>query len=104
MSDHDRDREPLRDREHIHETERTNTTVVSTDGGRRGGGGWLIAILVLIALLALLWFLFGDRMNRAADEVGVNVNVEAPQIDVPDKIEVDVPEELKVETEGNSAR
>lgn len=112
MGDYDRDRdphdhgEPARDREHIRETERT-TTVVTGDGDRRGGSGWIVAILVLIALLALLWFLFGGGLNRAADDAGVNVNVEAPDVSVPDEIKVDVPDdvnlpEVDVDTGGNS--
>ena len=106
MGDFDRDRDPHAghdhgsDREHIRETDRTTTVV--TDGGDRGGGsGWIIAIIVLIALLALLWFLFGGNLNRAADEVGVNVNVEAPEVKVPDNVKIEVPEEIKVDT-GNS--
>lgn len=78
-----------RDHDRIRETERT--TVVHTDGERRGGRGLLIAIILLLAVAALLFFLFGGNVNRAADEVGVNVNVEAPEmpdVQVPD---VDVP-------------
>ena len=67
------------------------TTIVS-GGGDRGGGGLLAAVLVLavLAILAFLWLSGG--FERAADEVGVNVNVEAPKIDVPEKIEVDLPD------------
>jgi hypothetical protein len=105
MSDYDRDREPVRD------TERTTTTVVQTDGGR-GGGGVLLAVVVIVALLAVLYFVFSGSFNRAADEVGVNVNVEAPKIAVPDvnlkvpeKIEVDVPNvDVKTDGQGNKAR
>jgi predicted metalloprotease len=104
MSDHDRERETVR------ETERTNTTVVTT-GGDRGGGGVLLAVVVLIVLLAVLYFVFSGSFNRAADKVGVNVNVDAPKVEVPDvnlkvpdKIELKVPDEVKVETDGNKAR
>jgi len=107
MSDHDRDREP----ERVRETDRTTTVVHTDGGGRRGGGGVLIAVLLIVALLALLFFLFGGNMNRAADEVGVNVDVDVPKVEVPDvdlkvpeKIEVDVPKEIEVKTEGNSAQ
>jgi len=103
MSDHDRERETVRD------TERT--TVVATGGDRGGGGGVVLAVLVILALLAVLYFVFSGSFDRAADEVGVNVNVEAPKVEVPDvevkvpdKIELKVPEEVKVETEGNTAR
>ncbi len=95
MGDYDRDRERVR------ETDRT--TVVTTDGGGRGGGGWIIAVLLLVAVLAILFFLFGGGFNRAADEVGVNVNVEAPDVSLPDKVELKVPEEVTVDTDGNSS-
>ena len=101
--------DPDRTPETVRETERT-TTVVDT-GGDRGGGGLLLAVLVILVLLAVLYFVFSGSFNRAADEVGVNVNVEAPKVDVPDvnvkvpdKIEVKVPDEVKVETDGNTAR
>jgi hypothetical protein len=102
MSDPDRERETVRD------TERT-TTVIQTDGDR-GGGGILLAVLLILVLLAVLYFVFGGSFNKAADEVGVNVNVEAPKvavpdinIKVPDKIEVSVPDG-KTDADGNKAR
>jgi hypothetical protein len=104
----DYDREP----ERVRETERTNTTIVQTDGGRRGGGGVLVAVILLIAVLVLLFFLFGPGLNRAADEVGVNVNVEAPSmpdvkmpdvdINVPD-VNVSLPDvDVDTKPDGNS--
>lgn len=102
MTDPDREREIPR--ETVRDTERT--TIIQTDGGRdRGGGGVILAIVLILALLALLYFLFGGGLNRAADEVGVNVNVEAPKvempsIEVPDKIELEVPDEIDVTTDG----
>ena len=102
MTDPDRERETVRD------TERT--TVIQTGGDRGGGGGVLLAVLVIVVLLAVLYFVFSGSFNRAADNVGVNVNVDAPKIDVPDvnlkvpdKIEVKVPDEVKVDTDGNKA-
>lgn len=107
MTDPDREREIPREpipRETVRDTERT--TIIQTDGGRdRGGGGVILAVVLILAVLALLYFLFAGGFNRAADEVGVNVNVEAPNIEVPsvslpDKIEVTVPEEIDVTTDG----
>ena len=105
MTDPDREREP----ETVREVERT-TTVVST-GGDRGGGGALLAVLVIVVLLAVLYFVFSGSFNRAADEVGVNVNVEAPKVDVPDvdlkvpdSIELKVPDvDVKTDAGGNKA-
>ncbi|HLL31811.1 MAG TPA: hypothetical protein VK403_12520 [Allosphingosinicella sp.] len=108
MTDPDRDREIPR--ETVRDTERT--TIIQTDGGRdRGGGGVILAVVVILALLAVLYFVFSGSFNRAADEVGVNVNVEAPKVDmpdvsVPDSIELKVPDEIDVRTDGdgNKAR
>lgn len=105
MTDPDRQREP----ETVREVERT-TTVVAT-GGDRGGGGALLAVLVIVVLLAVLYFVFSGSFNRAADEVGVNVNVEAPKVEVPDvnlkvpdKIELKVPDvDVKSDGDGNKA-
>ena len=104
MTDPDRERETVRD------TERT-TTVIQTDGDRGGGGGLLLAVLVILVLLAVLYFVFSGSFNRAADNVGVNVNVETPKVEmpdvnlkVPDKIEVKVPDlDVKTEGDGNKA-
>jgi hypothetical protein len=103
MTDPDRERETVRD------TERT-TTVVQTDGGRGGGGGMLVAVILILVLLAVLYFLFSGSFNRAADNVGVNVNVatpkiEVPTIKVPDKIEVKVPDvDVKTDGQGNKTQ
>jgi hypothetical protein len=106
MTDPDREREP----ETVREVERT-TTVVSTGGDRGGGGGVLLAVLVIIVLLAVLYFVFSGTFNRAANDVGVNVNVEAPKVavpdinfKVPDKIELKVPDvDVKSDGDGNKA-
>src|SRR5687768_13232204 len=97
----DPDREPLRESE--------RTTIITTDGDRGRGGGAIIAVVVILAVLILLFVLFGGSLNRAADEVGVNVDVEAPKVEmpnvdinVPEKIEVDLPEvETKDEPPAN---
>jgi hypothetical protein len=105
MTDPDRERETVRD------TERT-TTVIQTDGDRGSGGGLLLAVLVILVLLAVLYFVFSGSFNRAADNVGVNVNVDTPKVEVPDvhlkvpdKIEVKVPDvDVKTDADGNKAR
>jgi len=58
------------------------TTVIQTGGG---GGGGLVAIVIVLLAAAVIAFLFlGGYFERAADEVGVNVNVEAPDVKMPD--------------------
>ncbi|MEA3010572.1 MAG: hypothetical protein QOJ91_2264 [Sphingomonadales bacterium] len=106
MTDPDRDREIPREpipRETVRDTERT--TIIQTDGGRdRSGGGVLLAVVLILALLAVLYFVFSGGFNRAANDVGVNVNVDAPKlpsVSLPDKIEVKVPEEIHVKTDGD---
>ncbi len=34
----------------------TSTTVVHDDGARSGGSGWVIALVLLIAVIAGIWF------------------------------------------------
>jgi cell division protein FtsX len=104
MSDFDRDGERPVERDRV--TERT-TTVIDTGGDRGRGGGVLIAVVLLILVLAVLFFLFGGNLNRAADKVGVDVNVDAPKVETPD-INIDVPEKIDVEgvelsTDGNGS-
>lgn len=125
MGDYDRDRDPIRDtdrdgmhadpgrgdRDRIRETDRT--TIVHADGERRGGGGVLVAILLLVAVLVLLFFLFGGGFSGGGDNVGVDVDVETPELSVPEVSDVDlpdvninVPDEINIDTdtaEGNAA-
>jgi len=99
MTDPDREREIPR--ETVHDTERT--TIIQTDGGNRGGGGVILAVVLILALLAVLYFVFSGGFNRAADSVGVNVNVETPKVEMPnmpDKIELNVPDKIDVTTDG----
>ena len=78
MSDQDRGPEP----QPIRETERT--TVIDTGGGRGGDrrGVALVAVILLLGIAAVLFFVFRGGVNDAADKVGVNVTV--PQVDTPD--------------------
>jgi hypothetical protein len=84
----DPDREPLRESE--------RTTIITSDGDRGGGGGAIIAVVVILAVLILLFVLFGGNLNKAADEVGVNVNVETPKVEMPN-IDINVPEKIEVD-------
>ena len=75
------------DRERVRGSDRT--TIVTTDGGGRGGGT-LVAVVLVIVLLVVLFVLFGDRLRGTAEdvevpeEIDVNVNVEAPELRLPE--------------------
>ena len=68
-------------------TERT--TIIHTDGGGGGNGGLIAVVVVLILLAALLFFLFGSSLGGESADRDVNVNIDAPTIEVPD-VNVDV--------------
>ncbi|WP_305095896.1 hypothetical protein [Croceibacterium aestuarii] len=64
------------------DTHTTHTTVIS-DEPRRGGSGWLIAIVLLVAVVAGLWIFStmggaemakDDAVAQAADDVGNAAN------------------------------
>lgn len=58
------------------------TTIIQT--GERGSGGAIAAIIALVVLGVLAFLFFGGYLQKAADEVNVDVNVAAPEIDLPD--------------------
>jgi hypothetical protein len=61
-----------------------HTTVVST-GGDRGGGGTLLAVVLLVAALVVLFLLFGrGLLSSAGDDLNVNVDVKAPDVNLPE--------------------
>jgi hypothetical protein len=77
-------------------------TVVVT-GGRDGGGGGAIAAILVILVIAVLAFLyFGGYLQRAADKTDINVNIAAPQIELPDvKIETPPPAQPQQPADAN---
>lgn len=61
-----------------------HTTVVSTGGGDRGGGGGtILAVLLLVAALVVLFLVFGRGLIGGGDDLNVNVDVKAPDVDLP---------------------
>ncbi len=91
------------ERERLRETDRT--TIIQTDRDRRGGNGTLLAIVALLVLGVLLFLLFGGGFGRGGDEGDVNVNIDAPEITMPDvevpDVNVTLPE--AGEGDGNSS-
>lgn len=71
------------ERERIVEREPTHvereTTVIHT-GERRSGGGALIAVVLLVVVVVILFLLFGGGLDRATDDVSVDVNISAPEL------------------------
>ena len=55
----------------------------------------LLAVVVLLVLAVGAFLYLGGYLQRAADEVDVNVNVEAPNVELPD---------IKIETPKSRAR
>ena len=58
--------------------ERERETVVVTDGDRGRGGGTLLAVVLLIAVLVVLFLLFGQDLMSGiggAEKVDVDVNL-----------------------------
>ena len=61
-----------------------HTTVVSTGGDRGGGGGTVLAVLLLVVAVVVLFLVFGrGLLGGAGDDLNVNVDVKAPDIDLP---------------------
>lgn len=91
MTDYERGQDP--DPRPVRETERT--TIIHDSGDRGGGGGMILALVVIIVILAVLFFLFRGSFMGTSRDAGINVNVAAPTVKVPD-INVKVPD-VKVE-------
>lgn len=58
------------------------TTVIHTREG--GGGGVIAAVVLLFVIGAIAFFFFGGYFEKATKDVNVNVNVDAPKIELPD--------------------
>ena len=71
------------DEVHVHQT--------PPPAGDGGGGGTNILLVVVVLLLVglIAWFLFMRGGDAGGDGPDTEVNVEAPQVDVPD-VDVDV--------------
>ena len=69
------------------------TTIIQT-GERSGSGGAIAAIVALVVVAVLAFLFFGGYFQRAADDLDVNVNVAAPNIELPD-VKIETPPALE---------
>ena len=81
------------------EPARHETTIIQA-GERRGGGGVLVALVVLLILGLLAFLFFGGHLRRAADKTDINVNVEAPKVELPD-VQITPPSSEPANKTGN---
>ena len=75
------------------------TTVIQT-GERSGGGGVIVGLVALLVIGAIAFFFFGGYFDRAVDKGDVNVNVAAPNIELPD-VQVTPPASQPANKSGN---
>ena len=59
------------------------TTVIQT-GERGGGGGVIVGLIAVLVIGALAFFFLGGYFDRAVDKGDINVNVAAPNLELPD--------------------
>ena len=97
MTDPDRERLP---EETPPRVERETTIVTSGGGG--SGGGTIVAILVILVVAVLLFLYFGGYLNRNSDGVDLNVNIDAPKVELPD-IDINTPPAEKPAQPANSS-
>ena len=77
----------MADEVHVHNT---TPPPPAGDGGGGGGTNVLLVVVVLAVLGLVVWFMFMRGGADMADDTGTEVNVEAPDIDVPDQVDVNV--------------
>ena len=58
------------------DADRETTVITTGDGG--GGGGTIVAVILIIAVLGLLFYLFGDRLMGGSKDTKIDVDVSAP--------------------------
>jgi hypothetical protein len=73
------------------EEPRREREVIVTNGGGGGAGGAIAAVVAVIVLLLVLFFIIGNPFSGSGDG-GDTTNVEAPEVDVPDEVDVNVNE------------
>ena len=76
------------------------TTVIQTGERNGGGGGVIVGLVALLVIGAIAFFFFGGYFDRAVDKGDVNVNVAAPNIELPD-VQVTPPASQPANKSGN---
>lgn len=64
--------------------DRRETTVIQTGERSGGGGGVIVGLIAVLVIGALAFFFLGGYFDRAVEKGDVNVNVAAPNIELPD--------------------
>lgn len=79
----DRDQQPVRERE----------VIVTDNGGKRSGmSGAIVAVLAVVVIALIAWLAISMIGGGTSEDVGDNVEVDAPEVDVPDEVDVNVDE------------
>jgi hypothetical protein len=59
--------------------------VTAVNGGGAGGGGTVIVAIVGAAVAFLLLFLFGEGIYSGGESKKLDVDTDAPKVNLPDK-------------------
>ena len=58
--------------------EREKEVIVTGDGGGGGGFGMLAGVILVLAVLAILFFVFKDRIMGGSQDINADVKIETP--------------------------
>ena len=73
----------MSDNRESEDSARRETTIIQT-GERRGGGGVIVGLVALLIIGVVAFFFLGGYFDRAVDKGDINVNVAAPNVELPD--------------------
>lgn len=58
--------------------DREKEVIVTNDGGGGGGAGMLIGVVLVLAVLGILFFVFKDRILGHGSDINADVKIETP--------------------------